>query len=372
MMATLRNIPLLRKLFSQFPHLRKLLRAIDGCVVGGGVRNPLMGKPVEGELDLATPRTPQSVMRIGKSLGFTVVPIKLDHGTVLLVRGDEKYEVTTLRRDVLTDGRWAKIAYTRSWHQDSCRRDFTMNAMYMDARGKIYDYNGGLHDLVRGVLRFVGDPVVRIQEDYLRIVRMFRFWAYYAMPSLGDLQAASSLKDGLGVVSKERILAEMLKLYCAPSPWSAISGMCSAGIVVHSAGNELCDAERRFGRRLSALTRLAMTVDTAGWPLSRAQKRWINALKSAPQTFEDILELMYQFGVEFGLDCSMLLAPGVYNRVHDIHMLPECPVLPSELPVSPGPEMGARYKAVCKWWSRKWPAPSKEDCLAWDRLNNPL
>lgn len=362
-----RAFPGLRKLFKDFPTLKKLLRAIDGRVVGGGVRNPMLGEPVSEELDLASPYTPYRVMQIGARMGFSVVPIKIDHGTVLLVRGSEKYEVTTLRRDVLTDGRWARVAYTKSWQEDAQRRDFTINAMYMDARGRVYDYNGGIQDIANLTLRFVGDAATRIKEDYLRIIRMFRFWAYYAKPTEHEVGVVAGLKSGLAIISKERILSEMLKLYRAQNPWSAVASMYHHEIVVHSHGKHLAQIEAKCGRCFSDLTRLVLTVDTTGWPVSKQQRRWRQDIVQVPQSFEDVLERMHLHGAEFGYDYTMLYMPELLDRVEQVVQagVRKMPLLPSELPIKPGPEMGLRYKAAYGWWVRQFPSPSKQRCLDW-------
>lgn len=354
----------------RYRHLKSVLQMTQGRIVGGGVRNPLLNLPVIGEIDIASPLAPDIVLKIGKRAGFTVVPINIDHGTVLFVKNGEKYEITTLREDVVTDGRWAKVRYTRSWTRDAQRRDFTINAIYMDAKGYLYDYVGGLVDLDRRILRFVGNPTQRIREDYLRIIRMFRFWAHYVPPSENDLCAAIAEKDGLAGISKERILDEMLKLYKAPDPWDAAKSMYKHGIVLKNDPNLVTNLE--ISRlKLSPLTRLALTVDTSQWPLSRAQKSWVVACKVPAGNIGDILERMYEFGLQFAVDVCLIYKPELLTEVLAIvdsvneRGSAEFPLLPSELPVPPGPEMGKAYKQVRRWWSRQYPAPSKEDCLSW-------
>jgi hypothetical protein len=336
----------------------RLLKKLGNArIVGGGVRNPLIGRPVKEEIDIATPFAPERVMRIGRELGYGVVPLKIDHGTVLLVRGKEKYEVTTLRRDVLTDGRWAKVQYTRSWRQDAERRDFTINAMSMDAKGKIYDYVGGLDDIKIPILRFVGDPIVRIKEDYLRILRLFRFWAHYVQPGQQDIAACIKLKDGLQKISQERILAEMLKLYTAENPWPAVGVMVENNIVVQNTIQE--------GKILSPLTRLALTVDASALPLSRAQKNWVTQMKVPAKEFSDILAVNHTHGYNFAIDYARWYLPEIpEERIPKV--LHKCPLLPSEMPnVESGPEMGRRFKELHHWWIRQWPLPNKAQCLTW-------
>ena len=350
--------------FAQYKNLRKILKNLgDARVVGGGVRNPLFGMPVNGEIDIASPYSPQHVMYIGQTLGFNVIPIKIDHGTVMFVKGDEKYEITTLRQDILSDGRWAKIRATRSWLQDAQRRDFTINALYMDGAGKIYDYVGGLSDIKNKILRFVGDPIRRIQEDYLRIIRLFRFWAHYVRPADEGIAACAEMRDGLAKISRERILAEMLKLYSAPDPWSSIQSMWANSIIVNNNGSQLSSLEAKYNIKFSPLSRLALTTDITSWPISRQQKTWITALNQKAESLGDILEKYHQYGKNFAHDYALLYQPELLRNLPSTII--SCPVLPNELPVPPGPEMGIRYKALHKWWCRQLIPPTKADCIEW-------
>lgn len=355
----------LKSLFRSHPSLAELLRAINGRVVGGAVRNALLDKPVKGELDIASPYLPARVMKIGQRLGLIAVPIKLDHGTVLLVKGNEKYEVTTLRQDIDTDGRWATVRYTRSWARDAYRRDFTINSLYMDGK-KIYDYTGGLSDLKSEVLRFVGEPVHRIQEDFVRILRLFRFWAQAGFrPSVRETSIVHSLRGGLVGISKERILTEMLKLYETDDPWSAIAQMYESEIVVSKEGWQiLYEKENRFRRRFMSIVRLFQTVDTSDWPLAKWQKQLRDALGAPPKNHGDLMRIAYIHGLEFARDSAILFLENEFDAIAVIGQLGHFPLLPSELPVSPGPEMGRRFKELREWWMRQWPAPSKEDCIA--------
>ncbi len=162
--------PALARLFAALPQAR---------LVGGCVRDALAGYPV-ADFDLATPDPPDAVMAALKTAGLRAIPTGLDHGTVTAVVDGRGFEVTTLRRDVATDGRHAQVAWTADWQEDAARRDFTINAMSMAANGTLYDYFGGQADLAAGRVRFVGDAAARVAEDYLRILRFFRFQARYA------------------------------------------------------------------------------------------------------------------------------------------------------------------------------------------------
>jgi poly(A) polymerase len=156
--------------------------SVDGIetrVVGGAVRNTLLGLPVTQAVDLATTAEPEQVMALAERAGLKAVPTGIDHGTVTVIANGLPFEVTTLRRDVETFGRHAKIAYTTSWEDDARRRDFTLNALYADREGTVFDPLGGYDDLAAGRVRFIGDAEARIKEDFLRILRFFRFHAYF-------------------------------------------------------------------------------------------------------------------------------------------------------------------------------------------------
>ena len=206
--------------------------------VGGCVRNGLIGMPVE-DIDITTDARPDRVMDLAKTAGIKAVPTGIDHGTVTLVADHRPYEITTLRRDVETDGRRATIAFTDRLEDDAARRDFTMNALYADSAGNVLDPTGeGLADLSARRLRFIGRPEDRIAEDYLRILRFFRFHAWYADPTGGldaeGLAACASLADGIARLSQERVGAEMKKLLTAPDPAPAVAAMAQSGVLAQT------------------------------------------------------------------------------------------------------------------------------------------
>ncbi len=185
----------------------------EARVAGGAVRNALLGEPI-GDIDIATTLQPQEVMSAFKTAGISVHPTGIDHGTVTVVFDHKPYEITTLRRDVKTDGRRAVVAFTDNWKEDALRRDFTINALYCDASGKIHDYVDGYADILRKRIIFVGAPAARIREDNLRILRFFRFLAAYEKMTAdpASLAACVRLKKGLLGLSAERIAREMFKL----------------------------------------------------------------------------------------------------------------------------------------------------------------
>ena len=185
----------------------------DARFVGGVVRNTLLGLAVK-DIDIATPLPPDEVMRRLKRANIRAVPTGIDHGTITAIVDGRPFEVTTLRRDVSTDGRHAAVTYTTDWREDAARRDFTINALYASADGEIFDYHGGLADLAQGRVRFIGDARARIREDYLRILRLFRFHAWYGKGDIDPdaLNAVAHEKAGLAKLSGERIQQEFLRL----------------------------------------------------------------------------------------------------------------------------------------------------------------
>ncbi|GAB4223929.1 MAG: CCA tRNA nucleotidyltransferase [Kiloniellaceae bacterium] len=200
--------------------------------VGGCVRDALAGRPVK-DVDLATPDRPEKVLELLQSAGIKAVPTGLDHGTVTAVAGHHPFEITTLRHDVETDGRRAKVAFTDDWEADAARRDLTFNAMSCSPEGRLFDPFGGRADLAAGRVRFVGDPRDRIQEDYLRLLRFFRFQAHYGRvpPDAETLAVARELAPNLRGLSGERIRSELLRLVAAPDPLPVLELMIGEGLL---------------------------------------------------------------------------------------------------------------------------------------------
>ncbi len=201
-------------------------------VVGGAVRNAILGIRVD-EVDLATTAVPSEVVRRAVAAGFNPVPTGIEHGTVTVVIDGKPFEVTTLREDIETFGRHAKVSFGRDWKKDAERRDFTMNAMFLKRDGVIVDLVGGLEDLKARRVRFIGDPHTRIREDYLRVLRFFRFHAAYGEGSLdrSGLSACICARDELATLSRERIRAELLKLLIAKDAVPTLAVMAETGIL---------------------------------------------------------------------------------------------------------------------------------------------
>jgi poly(A) polymerase len=219
------------------PRLARLLAVLDrdgeeARVVGGAVRNALLGVPI-AEIDLATTALPEEVIRRVTAAGFKAVPTGIDHGTVTVIVDGHPYEVTTLREDVETFGRHAKVVFGRDWRKDAERRDFTINALSASADGYVYDYVGGLADIAARCVRFIGDPAKRIAEDYLRILRFFRFHATYGhgTPEAAALHACIVARSGLDQLSRERVRMELMKLLTAEHATPALVVMAEAGLL---------------------------------------------------------------------------------------------------------------------------------------------
>ena len=222
------------------PETQELFRALgEGArAVGGAVRDALIGKEEEGgivgakEVDVATVKTPKEVMARLRKAGIRVIPTGIKHGTVTALLGERRFEITTLRADVKTDGRHAEIRFTKHWREDAERRDFTINALYADPDGTLYDPLGGAADLEAGRVRFIGRAADRIGEDYLRILRFFRFSAFYARGDAdrAGLEACFAHAEGLEILSKERIRDEVMKLLTAPRAPEMAALMAAGGI----------------------------------------------------------------------------------------------------------------------------------------------
>ena len=223
--------------------LPRLLGVLDrdgeeARVVGGAVRNALLDMPIH-EIDVATTAVPEEVVRRVQAAGFKPVPTGIEHGTVTVVIDKHPFEVTTLRQDVETYGRHAKVAFGRDWKTDAERRDFTINALSATRDGTVYDYVGGLADLAARRVRFIGDPPKRIAEDYLRILRFFRFHAAYGTsdhPDAEGIAACIAGRDGLDQLSRERVRMEVMKLVVAPHAVPTLIAMADAGLLLRVLG----------------------------------------------------------------------------------------------------------------------------------------
>jgi poly(A) polymerase len=215
------------------PETRAVMEALgEARIVGGAVRNALLGAGVN-DIDIAVPMPPDESLKRLQAARIKVVPTGFDHGTVTAIKNDKVFEITSLRRDVSTDGRHAVVAYTTDWREDAGRRDFTINALYCAGDGEVFDYHDGIADLIAGQVRFVGDARQRIAEDYLRILRLFRFHAWYGRGEMDAdaLRASGEAKAGLKQLSGERIAKEMLRLLESINPWPVLRVMAACGVL---------------------------------------------------------------------------------------------------------------------------------------------
>ena len=390
MSAPLRDWPLIKE-----PRLRALMRALDGDqgltrIVGGAVRNALMGQPAS-DADLATLFPPPEVIRRAQAAGFKTVPTGIEHGTVTVIVDGQPFEVTTLRRDVETDGRRAVVSFTKDWREDAGRRDFTMNALYCDVGGEVLDVVGGVEDLKAGRVRFIGEAEDRIREDYLRILRFFRFTAWYGKgrPDAEGIKACAKLKAGIATLSAERVWAELKRLLKAPDPTRALLWMRTTEVLQKT-------LPESWG--IDALPRTVAAGAAEGWPpdplfrlqsilpphraridgmaerlrLSRAEAARLLAWADTPEPDPDMSEAeiartLYRHGREGvidrlrhalarELDKDNAEAAAKLRRLEGYVQSWTKPILPVTgkdlvaAGISPGPDVGARLRALEERW----------------------
>ncbi|MFJ6325823.1 MULTISPECIES: CCA tRNA nucleotidyltransferase [unclassified Rhizobium] len=310
----------------------------EGRVVGGAVRNSLMGLPV-ADIDIATTLLPEAVVERAGAAGIKAVPTGIAHGTVTLVIGGKPFEITTLRRDVETDGRRARVAFSEDWQADAERRDLTINALYASADGEVVDLVGGLADLERRNIRFIGDAATRIAEDHLRILRFFRFFAHYGngRPDADGLRACAAARTKIATLSAERVWSEMKKLLSAKDPGRALLWMRQVGVLTEvlpetekwgiDAVPALIAAEQALGWAADPLLRLAAIVPPDATRLaklaerlrlSKAEAASLQAWANAPVIKDDLSEavfdrLLYRHdpsGVAVRLKLALAIARG--------------------------------------------------------------
>jgi len=356
----------------------------EARVVGGAVRNELLHLPVS-EFDIATTAVPEEVVRRVEQAGWKAVPTGIAHGTITVVIHGKPFEVTTLRQDVETYGRKAKVLFGRDWAADAQRRDFTVNALSASADGTVYDHVGGLADIAARRVRFIGDPGKRIAEDYLRILRFFRFHAWYGAgaPDAAGLHACIAARGGLETLSRERVRMELLKLLLAPRATPALAIMAEAGLlgavlgsVPHLASYEnTVKAEAAMGiapdavRRLGALAVL-VTEDAERLGerlrLSNAEAERLKALDGwwnvAPDGGGRVL--LYRLGPGSFTDCVLVAwsrsrAGAADHAWHELATLPQrwtAPVLPLKATdlmsrgLAAGPALGAALRLAEQFW----------------------
>ncbi len=366
--------------------------------VGGCVRNTLLMLGVE-DVDIATIWTPQEVTEKLEAAGIKVIPTGIEHGTVTAVSGGKGYEITTLRKDVETDGRRAVVAFTDKWEEDAQRRDFTMNTLLADRAGNIFDPTGeGLADLKARRVRFVGDPAQRIAEDYLRILRLFRFHAMYGKGDIDPqaLAACRSAADKITTLSAERITHEFFKTVAADEPEIILEIMFENNILKRFFYPEydkkllghFCEFQKRYGlialpSRLFVLAgmKLSNINDMAKLLLfPKVFRKDIDALSKVLEA-EDlsgeqaVKVAVYRFGrviaaqalmLELALDRVMNgFAPKALEIIQKWEV-PNLPVSGNDLMkagIPEGPELGRKLSEIEEWWIAEGFTPSREACL---------
>ncbi|MGB9151940.1 MAG: CCA tRNA nucleotidyltransferase, partial [Alphaproteobacteria bacterium] len=347
-----------------------------------------------GDIDLATNLPPERVMETLSQQGLKTVPTGLAHGTITAVADHVGYEITTLRRDVETDGRHAQVAFTDDWRIDAARRDFTFNALYLDAEGKLYDYFFGVEDAVAGRVRFIGDAHARIQEDVLRILRFFRFYAWFGQgaPDAEGLAACRELANLIPRLSAERVAREILKLLAAENPLPAWRLMHENGVLPHVAPeardlahlealvqneqqqNEPPDALVRFASLLPEDELIAASI-AARLKLSNRDGDKLRALAKLPGLLRDdfgsagLRRLLYAYGAENCRASVFLAGQHIAQSLATITAW-ENPVFPIKgedivkAGAPAGPQIGEILRAVEKWWIDKDFRPDRSACLA--------
>lgn len=384
----------------QTPLLQALLSALnnggeEARIVGGAVRNSLLDKPVS-DIDIATTHLPHDTIQCLEKAGFKTIPTGIDHGTITAVKDGFVAEITTLRADIETDGRHAKVIFGKDWQLDAERRDFTINALYCTQNGTIIDLVDGLKDIPSRTIRFIGDASTRIEEDYLRILRLFRFFAQYGSgrPDAEALKAAARLKDGLTNLSAERIQAEMLKLLGAQDPSRALLWMRQTSILTKVLPEsekwgidtipDLIAAEQSLDWPADALLRLIAITPmieerrlglASRWKLStRAKTRLIGHAMITPLTAETselaLKKRLYWEGAEAitdhlrislaqarakaERDNQALLQAGQFSvllNISERYQKPDFPLTGKDLiaaGISKGPELGQKLKSAEK------------------------
>lgn len=339
--------------------------------VGGCVRNALLNAPTT-DIDLATDATPEEVMALAKAAELKAVPTGIEHGTVTVIVRGIPYEVTTFRRDVRTDGRRAVVAFSTCLAEDARRRDLTINALYATAEGRVVDPLGGLEDLKARRIRFVGDPAARIGEDYLRILRYFRFHAWYGNPADGfDAQALSAIASnlpGLETLSAERVGAEMQKLLQAPDPAFALAGMAQTGVlgaVLPGSDARLIAPMVDFERRCDAAPDWRVRLAALGGDdpaqrlrLSKADARTLEAIRESAFGAQGLPEIAYRKGVAVAVASALLRAAvaeqapdaAIFALIRDAAQA-QMPVTADDLmPDLSGPALGQRLRQLEQIW----------------------
>jgi poly(A) polymerase len=371
-------------------------QGIAARFVGGSVRDAVISRPVKNEFDLAVDKSPEMVMRALEAANIKAIPTGLSHGTVTAIADDRTFELTTLRRDVETDGRRAVVAFTDDWLADASRRDFTFNALYADTDGTLYDPFEGRADLAAGRVRFIGDPDQRIAEDRLRVLRFFRFHAWYGRPPVDGAGVAACRRHAgsLAGLSGERVRKELLRTLEASRAPDAVDAMVEAGALDHwlpeFAGTPrlqaLIDREGKAQEKVDSLRRLAAILPGGANATAIGKRLKLSTQEAlrldvmlAPEPVIDVAggepawrRQIYTLGNALYIDRLLLAvdAPGDWRAAAAYARRwtpPELPVGGADalkLGLTPGPKIGKLIGAVERWWIDGDFTAERRACLA--------
>ena len=367
--------------------------------IGGCVRDLIIKKKESYDVDLATTLKPNEIIGILKKKKIKVIKSGFSHGTIIAILNKEKFEITTLRKDIKTDGRHAKVKFTKDWFVDSNRRDFTVNAMSCDFNGNLYDYHNGLKDLKEGRIKFIGDSKKRIKEDFLRILRYFRFYAYYGKNNIekNQINTFKNLSSNLKKLSSERLYYEFEKILLSNNAYKVIKLMQNSGVLKYIIFNknyiERIKSLNKFNKinhLIDFSTRLAIILNkknllkvSRNLKLSKAENYKINKLMQQNKSFnfkdfeKNKSKYVYYYGHE------MLQSLLIYNFfkgtsnsklqkylriIYSVKNLkiPNLPIFGKDiirLGIKPGPKIGKLIKLIESWWILNNFKPSKKECL---------
>ena len=369
-----------------------VLRALPGArAVGGAVRDFLAGREIH-DVDVAVALPPDEVSRLLRAAGLRVFETGLKHGTVTAVLDREPVEVTSLRRDVATDGRHAEVEWIADWREDAARRDFTINAMSMGGDGEVHDFFGGREDLAAGRVRFVGVAADRLAEDYLRALRFFRFWARYGRGE-PDAEAVAAIREavpGLARLSVERVWMELKRLFQAPDPRDALGLMAETGVLEavlpEGANIENVALLVAVGAPADPLLRFARLVRDAQTPFAITERlkmsnaeaeRIVNLSGAMPLDprglhvnllreqhgrvgLERIVDLLWISQAEEGSDWAW---------AREALLADDPPIFPLrgqhaiDMGMEPGPQIGTLFKEIREWWLTNGAKADLQQCL---------
>ena len=367
--------------------------------IGGCVRDLIIKKKESYDVDLATTLKPNEIIEVLKKKKIKVIKSGFSHGTIIAILNKEKFEITTLRKDIKTDGRHAKVKFTKDWFVDSNRRDFTVNAMSCDFNGNLYDYHNGLKDLKEGRIKFIGDSKKRIKEDFLRILRYFRFYAYYGKNNIekNQINTFKNLSSNLKKLSSERLYYEFEKILLSNNAYKVIKLMQNSGVLKYIIFNknyiERIKSLNKFNKinhLIDFSTRLAIILNkknllkvSRNLKLSKAENYKINKLMQQNKSFnfkdfeKNKSKYVYYYGHE------MLQSLLIYNFfkhtsnskvekylriIYSVKNLkiPNFQIFGKDiirLGIKPGPKIGKLIKLIESWWILNNFKPSKKECL---------